>query len=613
MKKISTLLLVLVALLTIPQVANAYDVEAATIAEFNAVEDGKEVKLTLTDARVNAFNDIDRAYYVEDATGATVVKGIALTAGTKLNGYIVGKKSTTDVDYVNDPSEGLEYALTVVDASQSAFEATATELVGTTMTIAEVAAQANYGRLITLRDVDITPLGNGMNKQISDAAGNTIKARDLFGVLSEGYEWPNQASEITGVVLYYMTGWFLIPISADAIVPYVQPTTVTFDFTYPNFREEIGDKVADPKGNIINEMHTIERVTLQITAGSSPAKLYKDATRGQNLAIYKEYSTLTFRAPKGYAITDVDFIPAGTSDIKSFTASSGEIDKMKWMGNAEGVRFLQGATSNLASVVVTLAEKNAETLALAPIEYTECANINAFNQLPAGSFAKVTLTDAEVLGVSADGYSTVWIQDATGGCWLQYTSLNTILKEKVGSKISGYVYVAARPNSGNVQMKETEDTPISKLTATELSEYTIVEGTLAEVNVAANKNKLVKITGATFTATSATAGTLTQGDASIAVNNGAATANQLLHKITETWVKDETKMENVTIVAILVGKSATENQLLPISMTAGATGIENIQHSTFNVQPSIYNLQGIRLNGLQKGLNIVNGKKVLRP
>ena len=73
MKRISTLLIVLVALLTIPQVANAYDVEAATIAEFNAVEDGKTVKLTLADARVNAYYDLDKAYYVEDVSGATVV------------------------------------------------------------------------------------------------------------------------------------------------------------------------------------------------------------------------------------------------------------------------------------------------------------------------------------------------------------------------------------------------------------------------------------------------------------------------------------------------------------------------------------------------------------
>ena len=40
------------------------------------------------------------------------------------------------------------------------------------------------------------------------------------------------------------------------------------------------------------------------------------------------------------------------------------------------------------------------------------------------------------------------------------------------------------------------------------------------------------------------------------------------------------------------------------------SGIENIHNSQFTVNNSIYDLQGRRLNSLQKGLNIVNGKKV---
>jgi hypothetical protein len=131
---------------------------------------------------------------------------------------------------------------------------------------------------------------------------------------------------------------------------------------------------------------------------------------------------------------------------------------------------------------------------------------------------------------------------------------------------------------------------------------------LAEVNVAANLNKVVKITGATLEETSATAGTLTQGDVTIAVNNGTETANQQLHKIAD-WAKD-TKLENVTIVAILVAKSATENQLLPISVTTGGTGIANV-HAVDVDKVAIYNLQGVRMNQLQRGLNIVNGKKVV--
>lgn len=597
------------ALLALPQVARAadYDVEAADIAAFNAAEDGKVVKLTLTNARVNGFNDLAATYYVEDASGATAIKGIGLTKGTALNGYIVGKKGSEDMDSMNDPSLAYEHSLSVTDASLSSFEATATTLVGTPMTIAEASAQANYGKLVTLSNITITAVGNGMNKQLEDANGNKMRARDLFGVLPEGYTWPEKVSEITGVVIYYYTGWFLIPISADAIVAYTQPLTVTFDFSDPNFREDIGEKVADPKGNVINDTYFIDNVSLQITAGSAASKLYKDASRGQNLAIYKEFATMTFRAPEGYAITAIEFTAAGNSNIDKFTASSGAIEGMKWTGNAEGVRFLQGATSNLANAIVTLAAKDESTAALAPIEYTECADINAFNQLSAGAYAKVKLTDAEVIGISADGYSTVWIQDATGGCWLQYTSLNSVLQEK--TKLNGFVYVVARPNSGNVQMKETEDTPKSEITVAEISDYTIVEGTLAEVNVAANKNKVVKITGASFVGTNATTGTLTQGDASIAVSNGSATANQQLHKIADSWTKDQT-IDNVTIVAILVGKSATENQLLPISMTSEATGISTISAvDAGNVQ--IYNLQGVRLGQLQRGINIVNGKKIV--
>ena len=337
---------------------------------------------------------------------------------------------------------------------------------------------------------------------------------------------------------------------------------VTFDFSSETIRENIGTKLADTKGFIYNEVFTVDNVSLQITAGSAPSRIYVDANRGQNLVTYKEYTTLTFKAPAGRIITKIQFVAAGNSNINKFTASSGTIDGMTWAGNAEGVRFSQGGTSYLANAKVTLAAKNENTTALPAIEYIECANIAAFNALEAGTYAKVTLTDAEVIGKSADGYSTVWIQDATGGCWIQYTSLNDKLKE--GTKVNGTVYVVARPNSGNVQMKEAEDTPNSEFTATEISDYTFVEGTIEEVNVDANKNKVVKITGATLEETSATAGVLAVGDATIDVNNGGETANQQLHKIAD-WAKD-TKLENVTIVAILVGKSATANQLLPISI-----------------------------------------------
>ena len=586
----------------------AFDAEAANIAAFNAIEDGKTVKLTLKDARVNAYWDMQGAYYVEDASGATVVKGVTLKAGQALNGYIVGKKSTNDqIDYTNDPAVAVEYTLTASDAST--FGAADTELKGTEMSITDACAQAVYGKLVTLKDVTIS--GTGQNKTLTDAAGNTMKARDYLGVLPAGFVWPEKASTFTGVIIYYMTGWFILPISAEAIVEAAaEPatTTATFNFADPNFRENIGEAMTDTKGYIYNETFTAENVTLQITGGSAPSRIYVDANRGQNLVTYTQYATLTFRAPEGKAITKIEFTAAGSSNINKFTVSSGAIEGMAWTGNAEGVRFTQGGTSYLANAIVTLVSKTAETTALPAIEYAECANIAAFNALEAGTYAKITLKDAEVIGKSADGYSTVWVQDATGGCWIQYTSLNDKLQEK--TKINGTIYAIKRVASGNPQIKEAEDTPKSELATEAIESYTMIEGnTIAEVNVAANLNKVIKLTGASFVATSTTVGTLTLGEETISLNNGNATANQQLHKI-EPWVKDETKMENVTIVAILSAKSTTENQLLPISMVEEeVVGISNVNAAEKDV--TIYNLQGVRMNKLQKGMNIINGKKIV--
>jgi hypothetical protein len=382
-----------------------------------------------------------------------------------------------------------------------------------------------------------------------------------------------------------------------------QATEATFDFTTAALRGYLGENLTDAKGYIYNETYAVENVSLNITGGSAQSRI-SVSTHGNCLSMYKEYSTLTFRAPEGYAVTKVAFsIVFG--DL-NFTPSTGTLAGLVWTGNAEGVRFLNNASAFLANAVVTLAAKDGATVALEPLPYVDCANIAAFNALDAGSYAKLTLTNAEVIGKSADGNSTVWLQDATGGCWIQYTSLNDRLQE--GTRVNGTVYTVKRLNAGNSLMKETEDMTQSELQSEPISAYTVTEGTLAEVDVAANLNKVVKITGATFTATEATKGKLKQGDATIDVSNGSATANQQMHKISKDWTAGET-MENITVVAILVGSGAEKRQLLPISMEEETAGIANM-HTHDAAPVVVYNLQGIRQNKAQSGINIVNGKKI---
>ncbi len=585
---------------TVKPGAVTYDTEVADIAAFNAVEDGKVTKLTLTNARVNGVKGSN--YYVEDATGATVIKGVELTAATALNGYIIGTKAT-DVS-VDMNNVMVEHQLSATDATT--FEATTTTLAGTVMTASEAAVQANYGRLITLENVSIS--GSGKNKTLKDADGNelAIKARDYMGVLPTDYVWPEAASKITGILIYYITGWFLMPISADAIVAAgVQPTEVTFAFN--ESLHKVGTKLTDPEGFIFNETFTVDNVALQVTAGSAQSAIYADNNRGTCLAMFPMYAMMGITAPEGYAVTKIEFTQAGAGDL-NMTPMVGTVEDHTWTGNADVVYFTmpqKQGTAYLAKATITLAEKNAETVT-AKIDYTECANIAEFNALEDGTPAKLTLTNAEVIGISANGYGTAWIQDATGGCMAQYTSIIGSLQEK--TRINAVFYTIVRKNSGNAQMKEAIHSQDGSIAIEYINEYTTAEGTLAEVNVAANKNKVVKISGATLTMTSATAGTLTQGDATIDVNNGNETANQQLHKI-ENWTKDTT-LENITIVAILTGKSDTVNQLLPISITEGTNGISNVNAADVKGL-QIYNLQGIRLNSVQKGLNIVNGKKVV--
>ena len=383
-----------------------------------------------------------------------------------------------------------------------------------------------------------------------------------------------------------------------------QATEATFDFTTAALRGYLGESLTDVKGYICNETYTVENVSLNITGGSAQSRI-SASTHGNCLSMYKEYSTLTFRAPKGYAVTKVEFSVV-YGDL-NFTPSSGALTGLVWTGNAEGVRFLNNATAFLANAVVTLTPKDGTTVSLEPLPYVDCANIAAFNALEAGSYAKLTLTNAEVIGKSADGYSTVWLQDATGGCWIQSASINDKLQE--GTKVNGVVYTVKRLNAGNSHMKETEDMLKSELQSETINSYTMIEGTLAEVNVAANLNRIVQISGATFTAKDATKGTLKQGDAEIDVANGSATANQQLHKIAEDWTAGKSK-ENITMVAILVGAGTDKRQLLPISMVDTATGIADAR--AYEVTPVVvYSLQGVRQNKMQKGINIVNGKKVI--
>lgn len=603
---------------TVVPAAPTYDIEAANIAALNSAEDGKVVRLTLNNARVNAYNSLSACYYIEDASGATVVRNTTLTPGTLLNGYITGTKTTdTSIDFMNDPPAAVEYALTANDDAD--FTATDTSLSGTTMTIREACTQATYGRLVTLLDVSIK--GGGQNKTITDADGNTMKARDYLGVLPADYTWPEKAQKITGVVIYYMTGWYIMPISAEAIEQTSSTQDNLFDFANNNLGLTVGQGGAsDPvetqnAGNLAGKALVQGDVTMTfVNPATMPVRYFYLPSRTTNhLQLAVKDSKLRVTAGEGRAITKITVeqnvlsTKPGDNNVK-WEVDKGDgtwdVDSKTWTGNATSVRFSATAATYINAITVTTAPADGETVTPAPDEYTaEVSSLAEFKALPDGTLAKLNLTDAIVTNVMINQWGC-FVQDATAGAHFYCTELD--LKE--GDVLNGFVYVKKNNQNMGPRIAMAEDTNADNLTITADGTYTPVEGDIETVNVDENINKVVSLTGVAVKGTKETEAVITDSKGNtLTINNPKN--NAVPYVIKESLASID--YASATVVGILYGASATENKLYPLSITEEEVdGIQNIAAGTAD-HVTIYNAQGIRLNRLQKGLNIVNGKKVM--
>lgn len=200
--------------------AAAFEVEAATVVAFNAVENGKTVKFYLNNARVNAFNPLFNLAYVEDETGITELNlkrsGIIVKNGDVLNGYIIGVKEVKDLDYSGTNPDLKENLLNKNDYTSSlTFTATAGEVVAVEATVAEAAKAGNHGRIMKLSDVTIEKVGRFYYAAQGE---NRIQLADEFSLYDYGYEWPSTIIGVTGLVTYNGMRWQISPLSTESVV-----------------------------------------------------------------------------------------------------------------------------------------------------------------------------------------------------------------------------------------------------------------------------------------------------------------------------------------------------------------------------------------------------------
>jgi DNA/RNA endonuclease YhcR with UshA esterase domain len=144
-------------------------------------------------------------------------------------------------------------------------------------------------------------------------------------------------------------------------VPAPATTDVTFDFnasTHPTSAS------GDTKGDIIaDETIAIDDVVMTITpAASGTANRYWSTSNGPQLRMYS--GKMTIVAPENKAITKVVINQGKWNAANTFNGVAAE--KSEWTGNSTNFVFEVAGNTQINSVVVTIADKTAETTTYAP-------------------------------------------------------------------------------------------------------------------------------------------------------------------------------------------------------------------------------------------------------
>ena len=275
---------------------------------------------------------------------------------------------------------------------------------------------------------------------------------------------------------------------------------------------------------------------------------YRWWERDATLRFY-DGSSMTFSAPAGYAITSIK----SNVTLTGFTATDGELSGNTWTGEANVVTLNKTTTGSVNISNITVQYKKADTYTrdVAKGEYgTLC--------LPYKSYVSGA-TVYDIVGVVKDGD--------------KLTDLG--LEEHTGALEAGVAYVF---HATSTQVVATLVGEAVKETAKTVG----LVGNLSAENIKTPDGCYVLVDGV-----------LRQ------VQGGTA------------YIQTNRAYFDLSGVEAIEGEATAGVKYISISFEEDATGITELTEKTEATEGAIYNLQGQRVNSLQRGINIVGGKKVL--
>ena len=358
---------------------------------------------------------------------------------------------------------------------------------------------------------------------------------------------------------------------------YTKATLILFDFTAnPNaWGITPSSNVNDKNGtNVVEGKElAVEGVVMTATNGQSQATCLYSKDSSVSLNVYQGGS-ITFTAPEGYNITEITF--DGTR-INSLEADKGTNNNGTWTGNAHAVQFsnsskkieIETASIKLVATFQTLDESkdNTETISN---NNGKAVDIKLTRTLVAKKWNTFCVPfDTEIAGTALEGATVKAIGTVVGN----------VINLVDATKIEAGVPYLVMPNTESIVNPTFKSVTISVTTPVEKgnADYKFV-GTYSPKPIA--EGDFGKIWG--------------------------VTAEGKLAKINAN-----TTMKGLRAYFVFPTSAAAAK----LNFDGETTGINNIEANA-TVNGKVYNLNGQyvgnSLNGLKKGIYVVNGKKVIK-